>query len=126
MHHLLAAEVPQMRRDLIAVVHAKWRFADADAVRLAFFGVERLAQQPFHQRGFARRSLAQENDFNFIEAASVCAQFFKIIAHGLRRVAGDFDRRADEGAVSDVNKLTFGIISSPNDGDIFLNPMQNG
>jgi len=104
VHHFLAAEIPQVRHKHVAVVHRKWYFADADAVCLAFFKVKLLAHKPNYERGFACRRFTEKDDFDFVEALSIFAEFFKVIAHGLWRVAGDFDWRADEGAVPDVNK----------------------
>lgn len=83
MHHLLPAEVPEVGGDRVAVVHRERRLADADAVRLAFLAVEILAEQAFHERGFARRGLAEKDDLDFVEFAAVVAEFFEVVADGL-------------------------------------------
>jgi hypothetical protein len=70
---------------------------------LAFFAVEQHTHQPFHERGFACGGFTEKDDFDFIEAVPVFAEFFEVIEHGLSGVAGDFNGRADEGAVLDVN-----------------------
>jgi hypothetical protein len=69
--------------------------------------VELLAHELLHQRGFARRCLAEKNDFDLVELAPVFAEFLEVVAHGLRGFHGEFDGGTDEGAVWDVDSAFF-------------------
>lgn len=68
VHNLLATKVPQSGQQGFFTL-AQGEFGEVDTVGLVLVGVEFLVEELFHQRGLARRTLADEHDLDLVEGS---------------------------------------------------------